>query len=91
VQKSIESDRPDIFICVVSTHGMEGKVQDLENKSKFHHEQQLFFKDGMVMFTNELVKAFNDTNCPALKDKPRIFFIQVNIVFGFISFAMKYM
>jgi hypothetical protein len=58
---------------------MEGQaeISGLKGREPFvRTEHFVFTKDGVVR-TSELLELFNDRNCPNLKGKPRMFFIQV--------------
>lgn len=64
------------LMFVVSTHG--GIRLNRRINSNDH---ALMLKDSTltgdnVIFTRDLVAKFDDTNCPTLKDKPKLFFIQ---------------
>ena len=39
----------------------------------------IFGVDGQAVANKVIVNFFNDENCPQLKGKPRMFFLQVNI------------
>lgn len=73
------SAESDCFACVISSHGMEGKVSPVHpqvEKPFIKIEHFTYTRDGVVR-TNELLELFNDRNCRHLKGKPKMFFIQV--------------
>ncbi|XP_078322539.1 uncharacterized protein LOC111104823 [Crassostrea virginica] len=61
------------FAFGISSHGIE--VKKRENK-KFvsHHAVQMFDHD--YMYTKDIIEYFRDRNCIALRNKPKMFFIQ---------------
>lgn len=72
------SAESDCFACVISSHGMEGKVSSVHpqvEKPFIKIEHFTYTRDGVVR-TNELLELFNDRNCRHLKGKPKMFFIQ---------------
>ena len=66
------------FAFGISTHGIEIKTRETkkENKKFFsHHAVQMF--DGDYFYTKDIIEYFRDRNCRALRNKPKMFFIQV--------------
>uniref|UniRef100_A0AAY5KT13 Caspase-8 n=1 Tax=Esox lucius TaxID=8010 RepID=A0AAY5KT13_ESOLU len=51
----------DVFICCVLSHGVD---------------RGIYGTDGQVLPTNDLLLPFTPSNCPDLKEKPKLFFIQ---------------
>lgn len=74
------------FAFAISSHGFEMEKKEDENAKKEknekekqktktkHHAIQMF--DGKFVFTHDILDCFSDTNCPGLRNKPKIFFIQ---------------
>ena len=62
----------DCFMFVVSTHGLE--MPNPRAQGKLDHV--LVCSDDQLIFTSNILEMFNDKNCPTLKNKPKIFFIQ---------------
>ncbi|KAL4239204.1 hypothetical protein ACF0H5_000021 [Mactra antiquata] len=62
----------DCFLFMISTHGLEQK-NALKGGQKDH---ALVCADEQLIFTSSIIEMFNDTNCPSLKGKPKIFLIQ---------------
>ena len=62
------------FAFGISSHGIE--VKERENK-KFvsHHAVQMFDHD--YFYTKDIIEYFRDRKCKALRNKPKMFFIQV--------------
>ncbi|XP_052767831.1 uncharacterized protein LOC128208310 [Mya arenaria] len=62
-----------MFVFIISTHGKE-----LPNPSaRGQKDHALSCSDGEMLFLNtDVVQRFNDHNCPTLKGKPKLFFIQ---------------
>lgn len=68
----------DCFVCAVLTHGNEAVKSLGGNPSATEvHLDLLFGIDGKAITVNYLTETFNDKYCPALKGKPRLFFLQV--------------
>lgn len=64
------------LMVIVSTHGGIRR-----NARIYNNDHALMVKDSTlagdnVIFTRDLVAKFGDMACPALKDKPKLFFIQ---------------
>lgn len=76
----------DCFAFAISSHGCEmEKKEDANTKEESgekekqakkvkHQAIQMF--DEKYVFTHDILDRFNDTKCPGLKDKPKIFLIQ---------------
>ncbi|XP_052765400.1 caspase-3-like [Mya arenaria] len=62
----------DGFLFMISTHG-EVKENPKEKGKKDH---ALICSDDRFIYTSEITKMFNDIECPSLKGKPKLFFIQ---------------
>ncbi|KAK7113263.1 caspase-3-like [Littorina saxatilis] len=64
------------FVLAISSHGDE-LLQDRKSAllNRKVREDVVFCTD-FYMSTRELVLYFSDTNCPTLKGKPRLFFLQ---------------
>lgn len=62
----------DCFMFMISTHGLEQK--NAMKRGKVDHA--LVCADEQLIFTSTIMEMFNDTNCPTLKGKPKLFFIQ---------------
>jgi hypothetical protein len=57
---------------MISTHGLEQR-----NAMKGGQvDHALVCADDQLIFTSTILDMFNDTNCPTLKGKPKIFYIQ---------------
>ncbi|WAQ95527.1 CASP1-like protein [Mya arenaria] len=60
------------LLFMISTHG-----EEKENpKAKGKKDHALICSDDRFIYTSEITKMFNDTKCPSLKGKPKLFFIQ---------------
>ena len=72
--KSEDLGKYSCFAFGISSHGIE--VKERENK-KFvsHHAVQMF--DGDYFYTKDIIEHFRDMKCKALRNKPKMFFIQV--------------
>jgi len=57
----VDHSRYDAFVCVIMTHGKLGFV---------------FASDGLPIRVLDIADFFSDRNCPSLKGKPKMFFIQ---------------
>ncbi|XP_041364307.1 caspase-3-like [Gigantopelta aegis] len=68
--------KADCFVCAVSSHGDEYFFDPDENNRK-RREEFILGTDYRPVLTRNILEMFNDKNCPTLKGKPRIFFIQV--------------
>uniref|UniRef100_T1IXK5 Caspase family p20 domain-containing protein n=1 Tax=Strigamia maritima TaxID=126957 RepID=T1IXK5_STRMM len=60
LSKRVNHDDCDMFVCAVFTHG---------------ERNQLYSKDKLYP-TSDVWKCFTDEECPSLKGKPKLFFIQ---------------
>ncbi|XP_060066045.1 uncharacterized protein LOC132546349 [Ylistrum balloti] len=69
IQSKLEEDS-DCFACLISTHGAEAQGRDHNIRQHVLHTY-----DGMIP-TDEIVSMFNDSNCAAMRGKPKLFFIQ---------------
>ncbi|XP_022294676.2 uncharacterized protein LOC111104825 [Crassostrea virginica] len=71
--KSKDLEKYSCFAFGISSHGIEFKER--ENK-KFvsHHAVQMFDHD--YMYTKDIIEYFRDMKCKALRNKPKMFFIQ---------------
>ncbi|KAK3593302.1 hypothetical protein CHS0354_031361 [Potamilus streckersoni] len=69
--KDSDHSRMDSFAFIISSHGNE-----LESPSSGKIEHVIYFSDDQYIFTNDILKMFSDENCPSLKEKPKLFFIQ---------------
>jgi len=65
------------FVFVIGTHGEEAPSQDSHGTRILEH--QLFGSDGETVRTQTLIDKFDESACPALAGKPKLFFIQVCI------------
>lgn len=85
----LDSKKTDLscFAFSISSHGFEMEKKEDENakqekkekkkqktKTK-HHAIQMF--DGKFVFTHDILDCFSDAKCPGLRNKPKIFLIQV--------------
>lgn len=62
----------DCFMFMISTHGLEQK-----NAAKGGQvDHALVCADEQLIFTSTILDMFNDTNCPSLSGKPKLFYIQ---------------
>uniref|UniRef100_A0A8C4S8N9 Caspase-8 n=1 Tax=Erpetoichthys calabaricus TaxID=27687 RepID=A0A8C4S8N9_ERPCA len=67
IQQTLEEYRDkdhrdrDCFVCCILTHGTTGRV---------------FGTDGKALSINKLTTPFSGFNCPLLRGKPKLFFIQ---------------
>ena len=71
----------DCFILAMSSHGDE-LLEEEKSKSTARVartvREDIVFCTDFYMTTRQLVFPFTDTNCPTLKGKPRLFFLQVH-------------
>ena len=70
--QNLDHSDTDCFMFVVSTHGLE--MPNPRAQGKLDHV--LVCSDDQLIFTSNILEMFNDKNCPTLKNKPKIFFIQ---------------
>ncbi|XP_025101960.1 caspase-7-like [Pomacea canaliculata] len=67
----------DCLAVAILSHGGEMKWPQLWNHRKEILRQDFIFGvDGQYLLTSSIMDCFNDDNCPALKGKPRLFFLQ---------------
>lgn len=62
----------DCFLLMISTHGLEN-INALKGGKTDH---ALVCADDQLIFTSTIIEMFNDSNCPSLNGKPKIFLIQ---------------
>ncbi len=62
-----EHRHANMMIMAVLSHGRDGHV---------------YTSDGLVIATESIYEKFNNSNCPALKGKPKFFIIQVRYNFA---------
>lgn len=65
----------DCFVFAISSHGMELVQKDERGNNVHQHAIKMF--DDQFVYTSNILDHFNDKNCRALKNKPKLFFIQV--------------
>ncbi|OWF43838.1 uncharacterized protein LOC110459185 [Mizuhopecten yessoensis] len=70
IRSKLEKDS-DCFACLISTHGAEVPVPEHDNL----RQHMLHTHDGAIV-TDDIIKTFNDSNCAAMRGKPKLFFIQ---------------
>ena len=70
--QNLDHSDSDCFMFVVSTHGLE--MPNPRAQGKLDHV--LVCSDDQLIFTSNILEMFSDKNCPTLKNKPKIFFIQ---------------
>ncbi|XP_052765434.1 caspase-12-like isoform X2 [Mya arenaria] len=92
LQKARKADHShcDSFAVMISTHGCE----EPNSKAKGKMDHVLICADDKMIFTSTITEMFNDENCPTLKGKTKLFFIQacrgaVVISRGFINVRAK--
>lgn len=62
----------DCFLFMISCHGAQGH----SGRKNDEVDYGLLFADEEVMYVREIIRMFDDDNCPSLKGKPKLFFIQ---------------
>ncbi|KAL3875318.1 hypothetical protein ACJMK2_033282 [Sinanodonta woodiana] len=62
----------DSFALIVSSHGDEKENQRKNGKK----EHAIYCTDDQYIFTGDILEMFSDDNCPSLRGKPKLFFIQ---------------
>ena len=72
--KSEDLEKYNCFAFGISSHGFE--VKKKENKKFVSHHAVQMFDDG-DMYTKDIIEYFRDRKCKALRNKPKMFFIQV--------------
>ena len=70
--QNMDHSDSDCFMFVISTHGLE--MPNPRAKGKLDHV--IVCSDDQLIFTSNILEMFNEKNCPTLKNKPKIFFIQ---------------
>ncbi|XP_059148371.1 uncharacterized protein LOC131935747 [Physella acuta] len=73
VSKRKEHADADCFVCVILTHGGEARP---EKNGQQPRKDVIFGTDGETVDTAVVIDIFSDDMCQALKNKPRLFFIQ---------------
>lgn len=62
------------FVFAISSHGIESVQEDERGNSVHRHAIEMF--DEEYIYTSHILDHFNDSNCRALRNKPKLFFIQ---------------
>ena len=70
--QNLDHSDSDCFMFVISTHGLE--MANPRAKGKLDHV--IVCSDDQLIFTSNILEMFSEKNCPTLKNKPKIFFIQ---------------
>ncbi|WAQ95536.1 CASP3-like protein [Mya arenaria] len=70
--KTADHSQCDSFALMISTHGLEQP----NSKARGKMDHALVCADDKMIFTSTITEMFNDENCPTLKGKPKLFFIQ---------------
>ncbi|XP_021341944.1 caspase-1-A-like isoform X2 [Mizuhopecten yessoensis] len=65
----------DCFACVIGSHGAEIS-SGLNNHSALNTKKHVIYGTDDHVDTNRLTDLFSDSNCPGLRHKPKLFFIQ---------------
>ena len=71
----------DCLVVAISTHGETqtvkcGSQKGLSGYNMYEEIDRLWGRDGPVE-VKRILQPFNETSCLELKDKPKIFFLQV--------------
>lgn len=81
--------RVSCVVMVISSHGSEDEVAkgeisrpELRRQEVKYYQHRIATTDGSIR-SSEIISMFDEMNCRALKGKPKIFFIQVNLLFFF--------
>ncbi|KAL3875322.1 hypothetical protein ACJMK2_033285 [Sinanodonta woodiana] len=69
--KDTDHSKMDSFALIFSSHGHE-----MEHPRSGKNEHVIYCSDDQYIFTNDILEMFSDKNCPSLKGKPKLFFIQ---------------
>ena len=82
--QNLDHSDSDCFMFVISTHGLE--MPNPRVKGKLDHV--IVCADDQLIYTSNILDLFSDRNCPTLKNKPKLFFIQAcrgkSVPFSFI-------
>jgi hypothetical protein len=65
--------KQDSAVVALLSHGEDGEVG---SGKFFHFKIQIFGIDGKTVEISELTEKLNGEKCRALRDKPKMFFIQ---------------
>ena len=69
----MDHSRNSNFILVISSHGESGQAEDHNTMNR----DFITAVNGGRVFYDKITSYFTETACPSLKDKPKLFFIQV--------------
>ncbi|KAL3875335.1 hypothetical protein ACJMK2_033386 [Sinanodonta woodiana] len=69
--KDTDHSKLDSFALIFSSHGNE-----MEHPRSGKKEHVIYCSDDQFIFTGDILEMFSDENCPSLKGKPKLFFIQ---------------
>ena len=70
--QNLDHSDSDCFMFVISTHGLE--MPNPRAKGALDHV--IVCADDQLIFTSNILDMFSERNCPTLKNKPKMFFIQ---------------
>ncbi|KAK3593309.1 hypothetical protein CHS0354_031369 [Potamilus streckersoni] len=69
--RDADHSKMDSFAIFISSHGDE-----IKNPRNGKKEHAIYCSDDQYIFTGDILEMFSDDNCPSLKGKPKLFFIQ---------------
>ncbi|KAK3089951.1 hypothetical protein FSP39_007928, partial [Pinctada imbricata] len=68
------------FACAIGSHGEEVEIKDKRQDGEHTSYDHLIHGTDFPVPTKLLVNIFSNRNCRTLKGKPRLFFIQVDMI-----------
>ena len=69
----MDHSRYSNFVLVISSHGESGQTEDHNAVNRDY----IMTTNGRRVFYDTITSYFTESKCPSLKDKPKLFFIQV--------------
>ena len=87
--QNLDHSDSDCFMFVISTHGLE--MPNPRVKGKLDHV--IVCADDQLIYTSNILDLFSERNCPTLKNKPKLFFIQAcrgkSVIFPLSLFTLE--
>ena len=83
--RRLKQTQYECLVVAISSHGTEAPS---ENTTEIAGALQFVEMEDVIMARKgtvpiaDLMEAFNERKCPTLKDKPKLFFIQVGCFFS---------
>ncbi|KAL5009259.1 hypothetical protein ScPMuIL_014840 [Solemya velum] len=72
-----DHSKSDCFVCAFSSHGQEKpRAETGMHKAIVQVMEHYIYTRDSEIRTSDIISMFDDKNCPSLKNKPKLFFVQ---------------